>query len=333
MKILFYCPFKFNLLSKNINSLGGIETLNIELSRELAKKSYKVFLATQTTKIVRKFGILNIPIKNIREKAKTSNFDIIISSNDPLIFNYFSSSKNIFWMHNTLSIEKAIRKKKFFSLIRNKINVVFVSKYLKEKTSKLYFFDNSYIIPNFLSKIFEDTKKNYNRKPIFVWSVQRTKGLKEFLDIWINKINPLYKNAKFYVFGANDKDIIRNKNRYLKNNIFFFKKTSKYKLKKIYNKSLSMICLGYDETFCLNALEANACGLPVISFGKTALKDLISHNKNGIIVKNFDEIAKTIIRIIELNDKKKKRLISTCYNHSKKYTINKIINSWQNLLR
>ena len=42
MKILFYCPFKFNLLSKNINSLGGIETLNIELSRELAKKSYKV---------------------------------------------------------------------------------------------------------------------------------------------------------------------------------------------------------------------------------------------------------------------------------------------------
>ena len=94
-----------------------------------------------------------------------------------------------------------------------------------------------------------------------------------------------------------------------------------------------MICLGYDETFCLNALEANACGLPVISFGKTALKDLISHNKNGIIVKNFDEIAKTIIRIIELNDKKKKRLISTSYNHSTKYKINKIINSWQNLLR
>ena len=94
-----------------------------------------------------------------------------------------------------------------------------------------------------------------------------------------------------------------------------------------------MICLGYDETFCLNALEANACGLPVISFGKTALKDLISHNKNGIIVKNFDEIAKTIIRIIELNDKKKKRLISTSYNYSTKYKINKIINRWQNLLR
>ena len=30
-----------------------------------------------------------------------------------------------------------------------------------------------------------------------------------------------------------------------------------------------MICLGYDETFCLNALEANACGLPILTFCKT----------------------------------------------------------------
>ena len=40
-----------------------------------------------------------------------------------------------------------------------------------------------------------------------------------------------------------------------------------------------MICLGYDETFCLNAIEAMKMGLPVISLGKTALKDKIIPKK------------------------------------------------------
>ena len=62
-----------------------------------------------------------------------------------------------------------------------------------------------------------------------------------------------------------------------------------------------MICLGYDETFCLNALEANACGLPVITFGKTALNEIIKHNKNGFIVNNFDDMAKSLNKILNEN--------------------------------
>ena len=38
MKILFYCPLSFNLVGKKNNLLGGIETLNLELSKEIAKK-------------------------------------------------------------------------------------------------------------------------------------------------------------------------------------------------------------------------------------------------------------------------------------------------------
>ena len=32
------------------------------------------------------------------------------------------------------------------------------------------------------------------------------------------------------------------------------------------------------------ALEANACGLPVITFGKTALNEMITDKKNGFII-------------------------------------------------
>ena len=64
---------------------------------------------------------------------------------------------------------------------------------------------------------------------------------------------------------------------------------------------MGMICLGYDETFCLNALEANSCGLPVITFGKTALNEMII-DKNGFIINDFDDLEKNNY-IINLKNK------------------------------
>jgi len=90
-------------------------------------------------------------------------------------------------MHNSLPIEKSIRKNKFFSIIRNKITVVFVSNYLKNKTSKLYLFNKRTVIKNFLSRNFQIKKLNYDRKQIIVWSVQRNKGLNETIQMWIKK--------------------------------------------------------------------------------------------------------------------------------------------------
>ena len=112
MNILFHCPSKFSLKSKNLDSLGGIETLNLELSKNLSLKGYNVYLSTICKKVIKKKNLINLPIRTLKIKYKLYNFDYIISSNDPNIFNLFKSSKKILWMHNTLAIEKAIRKKK-----------------------------------------------------------------------------------------------------------------------------------------------------------------------------------------------------------------------------
>ena len=112
MNILFHCPSKFSLNSKNINSLGGIETLNLELSKSLSLKGYNIYLSTICKKIIKKKRLINVPIKILKKNNKLYNFDYVISSNDPNIFDLFRSSKKILWMHNTLAIEKAIRKKK-----------------------------------------------------------------------------------------------------------------------------------------------------------------------------------------------------------------------------
>jgi len=331
MNILFYCPFEFNLNSKNLSSLGGIESLNVDLCKELAKKNLKIFLATHCNKEIKKNNLTNIPIKKILNNKIDIKFDVIISSNDPNIFNKFKLSKKILWLHNTLPIEKSIRKKKFFSIIRNKINVVFVSKYLKDKTSKLYLFNKRKIIKNFLSKNFQIRKLDYNRKQMIVWSVQRDKGLNETIQMWIKKIYPYNSKLKFCIYGI-DKNRYKNELKYLNNyNINFFGRITKNKLKNIYSKSLAMICLGYDETFCLNALEANACGLPLLTFGKTALKDYARNNFNSYIIKDYNDLSKKIHFLS--SQKINKKIIINSFNKSKEYRLNIIVKSWIRLIK
>lgn len=333
MNILFYCPFVFSLNNKKNYSLGGIETLNIELAKEIAKTKHKVYLATLTKKTFIKNNVFNIPINKLLSEQHPYKFDVIISSNEPNIFDKYKNSKNFFWMHNTLSLEKSFRKKKFLPLLTNKITAIFVSKYLKNKTSKFYLFNKNIVVPNFLSNHFTSIRINTKRKPIFVWSVQREKGLKETIQTWINHIYPTDNKAKLYILGMNKLPTWFKSKIFLKKNIHFFGRVNKKKLKDIYQKSMGMICLGYDETFCLNALEANSCGLPIITFGKTALNEMVIDRKNGFVINDFNELGKKINDILHLKKKQRINLIKNSIQNSKKYNIKNIIYLWLKLLK
>ena len=333
MNILLSCPSKFSLVSKNLKKLGGIESLNLELAKTLSKENINVTLATDCKKTIIKNKITNIPIDKLKINSKNFSFDSIVSSNDTSLYSYFKKSKKILWLHNKLQIEKAIRKNNFFPINYHRPHVVFVSNYLSNFTSSFFLFKKRFVISNFLSNFFIVKKMNFDRKKIFVWSVQRDKGLSELIEIWINKVYQRDKSVKLYIFGVNNK-ISKSKNTFLKSkNIFFFGRVSKSKLKSTYLNSLAMICLGYDETFCLNALEANSCGLPIITFGKTALKDYSISNYNSIIAKNFNDLENKIFYLSSLNKRKKDALIKNSFNHSKKFRLNIISKLWIKLFK
>ena len=93
-----------------------------------------------------------------------------------------------------------------------------------------------------------------------------------------------------------------------------------------------MICLGYDETFCLNALEANSCGLPILTFGKTALSNFVKNNFNGFICIDYQDLSSNIIKMINLDEQKHNKLINNSILWSKKYSLKTIIKSWLKIL-
>ena len=310
MKILLFVNTKQKL--KNPNKLGGIEILNYELFNYL-KKKHEVFFSNIVSK-----------------KILSINWDIVISSNDSTIFNKLKSKRKILWLHNKLQIEKALRKNQLLSILFNKIEAVFVSDYLKNNTSILYNFFKKEVIPNFLPSIFENSnfsKKEQNKQNLFVWSVQRKLGLDELINVWKKKIYPSNLNCELHIFGIKYK--IGNLDEF---KIFHHGKIPRNKLLNFYKKSSGMICLGYDETFCLNAIEAMKMGLPVISLGQTALKEIINHKKNGYLIDSIDKIDKPIIDIINSNMNKKKLLTSSCKKFASNYSSKIIFKKWDKLI-
>ena len=330
--ILINCPTINSFNNKHSKTLGGIESLALSLADELSKRKFNITFSSSYKKSFVKNNISYVHVNKIKEKPKSFIFNSIISTNDATIFNNFKENQNkIFWLHNKLQIEKSIRKKQFYSIIRNNFNIVYVSDYHRNLTSFLFLFKKKFTINNFLLPDFKINKITNKRKQIFVWSVQRKRGLNEFINIWINKINKSSKKAKFYIYGI-DKIPIDYNIRYLNSkNIFFKGRVSKKELKKTYCEAMGMICLGYDETFCLNALEANACGLPVITFGKTALKKYVLNNYNGFTVNTFSEIASKVKYLI--NIKSRNEIIKNSILMSKKFSLNNIIHNWLKLLK
>jgi len=80
------------------------------------------------------------------------------------------------------------------------------------------------------------------------------------------------------------------------------------------------------EGFGMAVIEANACGIPVITVRHrdNAAKDLIEEERNGFVCQlNEEEILKRIIKVLENNSAGEMSKI--CINSAKKYNWDRIV--------
>ena len=327
MKLLFINNSLINLNNKSINKVGGIEHCNIELAQGLSRLGHEVTLVSKIKNKQKVSNITNLPFNYLTSIENNNRYDIVISSNYSRAFKYKQKSIKVLWMHNELQIEKSLRKKEFLPIILNEPHVVFVSNYLKQLTTSLYPFKSKTIIPNGCSKLFLNNKRNKNIKPIFIWTVKRDRGLDEIIDIWRQIIFKKLPLAELHVHGLN---VPRKQNiniDYHKFNIKFFGVVSRDFLAKKYQYSTAMLHPGYDETFCISALEALASGLPVITFNRTALAERVVNNINGYIVETFENMAAKAINLA-LNKSQLSKLSNNAIKSSKKFCWNNVAHTW-----
>lgn len=76
-------------------------------------------------------------------------------------------------------------------------------------------------------------------------------------------------------------------------------------LAMLYSAADVMIVPSRMESFCQTASESTSCGTPVIGFKHSGLKDIISHNKTGLLIEPYD-YESMAYAILELMEKKQK---------------------------
>ena len=331
MKLLFINNSLINLNNKNINKVGGIEHCNIELAQGLSRLGHEVTLVSKIKNIQKFNNITNLPFNYLTSIQNNNLYDIVVSSNYSQAFKFIQKSIKVLWMHNELQIEKSLRKKEFLPIILNEPHVVFVSNYLKQLTTSLYPFKSKTIIPNGCSKLFLNNKRNKNIKPIFIWTVKRDRGLDKIIDIWCQIIFKKLPLAELHVHGLNVPKKQNINIDYDKFNVKFFGVVSRDFLANKYKYSTAMLHPGYDETFCISALEALASGLPVITFDRTALAERVVNNVNGYIVATFEDMAAKAINLAA-NKSQLSKLSNNASKSSKKYCWNNVALKWNEYL-
>ena len=89
---------------------------------------------------------------------------------------------------------------------------------------------------------------------------------------------------------------------------------------------------GRTETFCISAVEIQACGVPICTTGKYGLLDTVVNNKTGLFSNTAEQLGKNIVKLI--NDKElNRRLSDQAKEWSLNFTPEVLIPEWNKMFK
>jgi glycosyltransferase involved in cell wall biosynthesis len=88
---------------------------------------------------------------------------------------------------------------------------------------------------------------------------------------------------------------------------------------------------GSTETFCISAVEFQACGVPVVSAREWGLLDTVQHGRTGLLCRNKDELASNVVKLLK-NVRLRAKLGEAAYAFAKEhFQVNCVAPEWHRL--
>ncbi len=274
----------------------------------------------------------------LQSKLNKIKPDIVIVANHipvtfffPLLITKGKFVKEFHFSKYYLSKRPKTLFKKLENWLESKFDFLVV---LSPEESTFYDFDtvvtisNPIQIDNTIAPIFSHRKN-------IAMAAGRISEVKRFdilIDIWSEYIKKkqdwkleIYGDGDDeYVAGLKQKIIALNLSNYVEIKASINTIKDKMNTYGLYIMTSSMEC------FPMVLLEAQSCGLPIISYNSpTGPRNIISNDQNGVLVE-MDNKEEFVEKLIELTTNESKRidLAKNGYQSSKKYTMDKIMQIW-----
>ena len=311
---------------------------NSELSEENNLKFSSYSLFQETASIDEKILLLPEFIELIMEFVKVNRIDLIhahywlsglvakeIKSKFgiPYIFTAHSYGKFIHEDSKRITSEYKILSKADLVTSSSKFEYNFLNQNYETPEQKLRI-----VYPGVDVDLFKPTPTNKENTLLVVGRIQPQKGQINTLKLFHNLLL-LRPDLKLnFVGGPSGNDgkeylkTIENEieQKGLKNKVQFLNSTTQEQLINEYNKAKIVLHASQYETFGLIALEANACGVPVVSINQGPLKETIENGQNGYIAESFEDENLILFckNILSDNEYQSKTQIN-CLNVAKQY--------------
>lgn len=228
----------------------------------------------------------------------------------------------IIWIHSKFARQLKIHKiRLYFQKLRSKMfatiatTIIANSNSTQKQLLEYFSINPSKVYIQYLGIYLDkNLKLDVTREQNTIVCVGRLVHLKgqHILIKAIAEIVDKFPNIKvLFIGGGNNEDLVRlATDLEVLDNCFFLGDVSRDKVFEILSRSAIAVFPTLFEAFGLAAVEALACGCPLIASRTGGLLDIIEENKSGIFVEpgNINELAKAISTL--LMDKKKRDELS-----------------------
>ncbi|MFN8576582.1 MAG: glycosyltransferase [Candidatus Sericytochromatia bacterium] len=344
--------------------LGGTHSAMINLAQNLSnnpKNQVYIFCNCEDEE-----GIYNnVNYQKLEKIVKFSkenyiDFYICVASESSLRAS-LKAKKTILWLHNDYSPywkELSDVAADLSGLMATKSDkVITVSNWHNQVIKDTFKIPDKHlkVIYNGINQeLFSKNKPLNQRKKHLIYFSAPDRGLDLILDFF-PKIKEKVKDIELHIYssfktwGKTDSNFKEIENKILKksnqNGVFVHEplpiKELSEKLKNallfVYPNHCSEETYFNAETFCISAVEAQACGLPVIMSNRGALGEVALNNETGFLIDgepySLEFKDKFISSILDLlnNTELWQKFSNNAFKWSKKFYYNQIVNDWENI--
>jgi len=282
------------------------------------------------------FKKLYFNVKKIKKILKIHNPDfILVASHIPItyILPFVKRKAKIIKEFHFSKFNRVNKKKDFiFSLIEKQYDYLVV---LSKEERLFYNSTNVKVIPNPVSSL-PEVIKNINEKKNIAGAILRfapVKQIEKMVEAW-ELFYEKNSDWKLYIYGSTDNNYfkkIKNLVTQKKLNQTIIFKGQIDNVIEAFSEIKILLMTSANECFPMVILEANACGVPVISFDSpTGPRNIINNNLDGIIVplnavntfaKELDKLVSYKVKLENMSEKS--------VENSKYYVLDKVMNIWK----
>ena len=241
-------------------TIKGMESSVLQWAAALSQAGHTVRLHLPNVK-----SPLPYPTVTLCPLTNPQPADVAIALNEPDLLWHIPSQQKFLWLHNVLPLEKALRKRRLWPLIRLNMPVIVSSQWHKKALSPLLRWHGVHVMPLGIAEAFTHHPRPQAPAPNVGYITHPYRGLDPFFNLWIQRILPQCPTAQLHLYGPQTLD---------HPSVVNHPAVGWDELPRILG-SLRCVVFPWDkpETFCLAAGEALATGTPVITYTVGAIPE------------------------------------------------------------